>query len=277
MSRRDLVLYIASLVPFFAVFLFGITVQARNKRRKLLSEKVLRPPGHSLKQRLETWTEQFDTLGWTAMGIPLVTIISLEPLNLSWQAKALPLLAFSITLACIGLYVHAERRKLRLAIDGEVIVAEFLNELRAHGYRIYHDYPTDSGNIDHIIIGRGGVFAVETKARRKSKGGEGHKVTFEQGRMNFPTGSDTSMIPQAIRQAEWLAQHLAKGSTERVSVEAILALPGWWVELKEKPPILILNPKQISSTLAKRPALITDEQTKRIAFHIEERVRDVEV
>ncbi|MBU1055794.1 MAG: NERD domain-containing protein [Proteobacteria bacterium] len=35
------------------------------------------------------------------------------------------------------------------------------------GYKVYHDFPAEKFNIDHIIIGPAGVYAVETKARQK--------------------------------------------------------------------------------------------------------------
>ncbi len=56
-------------------------------------------------------------------------------------------------------------RNLRLGYRGEHAVAEALAALPERGYRIFHDFPEKTpGNIDHIVIGPGGVFAVDPYA-----------------------------------------------------------------------------------------------------------------
>jgi Nuclease-related domain len=49
---------------------------------------------------------------------------------------------------------------------GEQHVAALLDALRADGWRILHDLDTGRGNIDHVAIGPGGVFVIETKTWR---------------------------------------------------------------------------------------------------------------
>ena len=65
------------------------------------------------------------------------------------------------------------RRKFRLGYEGELAVGQELNQLLREGYEVYHDFPADKFNIDHIIIGPAGVYAVETKARQKPTTGKG--------------------------------------------------------------------------------------------------------
>jgi hypothetical protein len=48
---------------------------------------------------------------------------------------------------------------------GELRVAEILDELRSSGYRAFHDLAGDGFNIDHVVVGPAGVFAIETKFR----------------------------------------------------------------------------------------------------------------
>ena len=72
------------------------------------------------------------------------------------------------------------RRRIRLGFEGERHVGEALNQLMLVGYRVFHDFlitdkPRSIRNIDHIVIGPNGVFAVETKTRRKVKGENGAK------------------------------------------------------------------------------------------------------
>ncbi|MFJ7153509.1 nuclease-related domain-containing protein [Streptomyces sp. NPDC101118] len=49
-------------------------------------------------------------------------------------------------------------------LEGERRVGRELARLRAHGWRVLHGIPKgNGGDIDHLLIGAGGVFAVNTK------------------------------------------------------------------------------------------------------------------
>ena len=50
------------------------------------------------------------------------------------------------------------------------MVAGKLDPLREDGYRIFHGFPGGPNwNIDHIAIGPGGLFVIETKVRSKRR------------------------------------------------------------------------------------------------------------
>lgn len=56
---------------------------------------------------------------------------------------------------------------------GERAVGEALFSLAAESYKIFHDVPAEvSGkkfNVDHVAVGKNGLFAIETKTRRKGR------------------------------------------------------------------------------------------------------------
>ncbi len=54
-----------------------------------------------------------------------------------------------------------------LGPDCEMAVGQELNNPMCAGYRVYNDVPAEGLNIDHVVVGRNGVFAVETKGRSK--------------------------------------------------------------------------------------------------------------
>jgi hypothetical protein len=56
-------------------------------------------------------------------------------------------------------------RRLNRGERGELHVADVLEELRADGYKPIHDIIGDGFNVDHVLVGPGGVFAIETKYR----------------------------------------------------------------------------------------------------------------
>ena len=67
-------------------------------------------------------------------------------------------------------------RNLTRGEHGELTVAESLEQLRTIGYRPIHDIVGKGFNIDHVLVGPAGVFAIETKFRRGS--GE---ISFRNG------------------------------------------------------------------------------------------------
>jgi hypothetical protein len=126
-----------------------------------------------------------------------------------------------------------ERENYRLGFDGERFVGEELSRLIAHGYEVYHDVPFDGFNIDHVLVGPGGVFSVETKTRRKpvseSQGKEYH-VQFDGSCLRWPWGTDTHGLDQAVNNARTLSQWLGSAVGDPVYVAPILTLPGWMVD-----------------------------------------------
>jgi len=49
--------------------------------------------------------------------------------------------------------------------EGEEAVGRILEGLREEGWCVIHDVSFGRGNIDHIVVGPGGIFTIETKSR----------------------------------------------------------------------------------------------------------------
>ena len=161
-------------------------------------------------------------------------------------------------------------------------VGQELNQLMRDGYYVYHDFQADHKfNIDHIVIGSGGVFAVETKGRTKptSKNATADARVFYDGeRLKFPHKSETQPIEQAKRQAKWLANFLKKAVGEPVRIIPVITLPGWFIQSEEqKYNVRVVSPKMIVAKLKgyqfKEP--LSEKLVKRIAFQIEQHCRDI--
>jgi hypothetical protein len=101
----------------------------------------------------------------------LVAIGALLTLLVAWQGvgmRGLPLALLEI--GVIGAIVGADRlysdragRWLRGA-DGERAVGSICAELEADGWHAIHDVSLGRGNVDHILLGPGGIFTIETKS-----------------------------------------------------------------------------------------------------------------
>ncbi len=55
-------------------------------------------------------------------------------------------------------------RRLNRGELGERKVAEALEDLRSSGYRVFHDLRCDRFNVDHVVVGASGVYAIETSS-----------------------------------------------------------------------------------------------------------------
>jgi hypothetical protein len=172
------------------------------------------------------------------------------------------------------------RRSYRLGYEGEIAVGQELNQLMRDGYYVYHDFPAGKFNIDHIVVGNAGVFAVETKARSKptSKDRQADAtVKYDGESLKFPKGTDIQCIEQTRRQANWLSGWLASATGEHVRVRPVLALPGWYVERTSSNGIAVINPKNFRSIAKpKDGTTLSDQKIKRIVHQLEQKCRDVE-
>jgi hypothetical protein len=81
---------------------------------------------------------------------------------------------------------------------------------------------------------------------------------------------------QARDNARWLEKELSKATGERLTVQPIVALPGWWVTLKANSDVKVLSGKQISGFIAKEPAQLSGKAIQQISYQLEQRCRDVE-
>lgn len=124
------------------------------------------------------------------------------------------------------------------------------------------------------------MYAVETKGRMKPDRGGGKKdatVEFDGKVLSFPEWRDSKTPEQAARQARWLSKWISSAVGEPVAVKPVVALPGWWVELKGRGDVMVISGRQASSLLNGRQAVpFSDKLMKQIAHCLEERCRDVE-
>jgi hypothetical protein len=268
----------------------GLIHWKNRKRRLPFTQKILRPPGESLRIRLveldEKLNERLFQLFLAAYS-PLIMagLVALQGVRPSigvWVTIAAIAAIASIWSAYRLSKVINLRRRIRLGFEGERHVGEALNQLMLSGYRVFHDFlitdkPRSIRNIDHVVIGRNGVFAIETKTRRKVKGESGAKVTVLDNALQYPWGVDQQDLAQAQENAVWLANWLSKMSDEPVSVGSILVLPGWFIDRRAKLPVTVLSGSEVAVHIPKLngPA-ISDSDTRRIAAMIEDRNRSVE-
>lgn len=258
-------------------------------RRVPVSEKLLRPPGESLRKQAEALNRQIADQAIWLLGFPVLLLIiylaaretAPRVFTLAWRLTwAISLVAY----ACMAVGL-ARRRKwhehVRLGYRGERAVGEELNRLMLDGCHVYHDFPlSNNWNLDHVVVAPSGVYAIETKTRTKHKSSPtqpAHEVIYDGICLQFPNGYDSKSPAQANDQAERLAQILSEEIKESVKVKPILTLPGWWINCKGEGEVAVLNPKMIRSAIVTDDApLLSPELIKEITRHLDKKCRDVE-
>jgi Nuclease-related domain len=282
-----------SYVPLGILFVALKWSDSREKsrgRRAQAPEKMLRPPGESLRKQAESLDRQIaDQLIWL-LGFPVLVLIiylaareSAPPaFTLAWRiVLAVSLDAYA--LMAVGL-VRRRRghEKLRLGYHGERAVGEELNRLMLDGCRVFHDVPLSKDwNLDHVVVAPSGVYAIETKTQARRKSGESQaadEVVYDGICLQFPNNAYDSKSPaQAYDHAERLAHMLSEDLNATVHVKPILTLPGWWIACKGKGEVAVMNPQMIRSAIVTDNApVLSPELIEDITRHLDKKCRDVE-
>jgi hypothetical protein len=268
--------YLISLVVGFLAFYVALSgfgspwrlpLQKANRKRSPIKDDLLNNPGKSLADKIQDEILDAIFLSILLAFVPIVCIF----IFVSIAKYLIPRFAFPIfiivTPAITGFFCWRLRRKFqqirlcRMGLDGERATGEELNQLMKHGYLVYHDMQAGKFNIDHIVIGPSGVYAVETKYRSKvaGNGTNGAKVFRDNDRLCFPDNRiDSKAIPQARAQAKWLSEFLTKSVGKQITVQAMVALPGWYV--KPGPhdgTVLVISPKNADKFFLPRPQCST--------------------
>ena len=128
----------------------------------------------------------------------------------SWVATAL-MIAAVLTFLLRKVFANAELiRRKRLGMEGEIATGQELNQLMLDGCRVFHDVPFEYGNIDHVVVSKSGVFAVETKMHAKSNdsGSEKVIVDFDNNRLQFSDWNWGIPVKQLETNSRWLSRAL---------------------------------------------------------------------
>jgi hypothetical protein len=149
-------------------------------------------------------------------------------------------------------------------LRGERAVADALDELAAHGYRVFHDLPdtTASGkpcNIDHVLAGPEGVFVVETKFRTRPDKASAtvtpDAILLDGKPMTPDPRIQTELCARSVERR--LKQNL--GDSPRI--QPVVLLPGWHPDGGFKGAVWVLGEKSLVTTLKRPVGQLLDDRT----------------
>ena len=237
----------------------------------------LRLPGQSGDERIQE--RRADALSYFVVAFLAFSFAGWE-----WYHKLLEVppqpWPYTIVAVCIAAFcvfklwrAKSELKRFKQGRDGERIVAEQLEKMRASGYRVLHDVVAGDFNLDHVLIGPTGIFVVETKT--PSKRGKGNRITFDGEAVQI---NGRSFLPNPLKQAKgnaaWLHNILKSSTGKSFWVTPIVTFPDWSVVRTAKDAaVLVLNHKEIEQKVKSRPVMLSNEEVSMAAFHLERFVR----
>lgn len=251
--------------------------------RSPLKDKPLRLPGQSVQDELDGLL--FDKLiPYFLFVVFLGLLTGMEWIAVWRHLPRQPWLYTGMTLiavvVCGWQFMRARQKiaSLKLGRDGERTVAEFLESLRERGAQVFHDVPAEGFNLDHVLLCRRGIFAIETKTRGKPVGRDA-RVTFTADSVLVGGHKpERDPVRQVQGGARWLGQLLEQSTGKRFSVRGLVLFPGWFVEpmtraWKEAGLPWVLSPKVLSRFIEKEPARLEESDVRLAAFHLDRYIR----
>jgi len=144
----------------------------------------------------------------------------------------------------ISRYVLPLVERHDIGAAGEEHVGGLLDELADQRWRVIHDASLGRGNVDHILIGPGGLFTIETKS---------HPGPVRVGRVHGATLNQARAQSRAIEQVTGLP------------VEPLLVYSRAWVDrpMARRKGVRIVPARLLLGYLGKRPATLSREQVDR--------------
>lgn len=278
------ILFVCILLPVACMFLY-LKKEQRKDRKSPLVDDLLRLPGASLNLQLREKT--FDLLQAYSLSIfaPAIFLLVLAQRWIDPEKVRFGLFEMMLGLLILGVLIWSgwqivralqQLIALRRGQEGEQATAQLLSPLLAQGWIMLHDLPMKRGNIDHVLVGPTGVYALETKYRSKRaslKGQEGARAEYNGEAIRFAGGSVEALpIQQAKAVAAELSKFLRGRLGEEVVVVPVVALPGWFVKTTQRPSAggaYVINPKNTALFL-KRPVLIDESLRNRVVAALSE-------
>jgi hypothetical protein len=163
--------------------------------------------------------------------------------------------ALLVSMFVISRYVLPLVERRDRGAVGEEQVGAVLDALAPEQWTVIHDASLGRGNVDHIVIGTGGLFTIETKS---------HPGPVRVGRVHGAT----------LSQA-----HAQRRAVERVTgleAEPLLAYSRAWVDkpMARRKGVRVLPARMLPAYLAKRPPTLSEQEVGQARVHLAEALRE---
>jgi hypothetical protein len=254
--------------------------KAAQGKRSPLKRKPMRNPGESIQREMGNLLED-EWVPSVFFATVIVLFAGYEWMRSFFALPPQPLWMTACALLAVGyaaykfVTIRKRFKALKLGLEGEKTVGQYLEDLRSQGCRVFHDIVGNRFNIDHVVVSPHGIFVIETKTYSKPSRGEAF-VEFDGERI-LVNGiePDRNAVRQVRAAGDWLRDLLTESTSRKFSIKCAVVFPGWFVEdrAKNKSDVWVLNPKALPSFIEHEPVLLTTEDvalaSSRIISHMQ--------
>jgi hypothetical protein len=114
---------------------------------------------------------------------------------------------------------------------GEEFTAKVLTPLERHGWKLLHDLPDGRGNWDHIAVGPGGIFVLDSKKRQGKVTVDSHGVIYRNPFDESLLYDDTKKVAALKGQAARVNERIRRRCGQRAWVEPVMVL---WADFPQR-------------------------------------------
>lgn len=245
-----------------------------------MSTRVRRQPGEHGADLItqDIVARSFYYAGLAVCGLAFIAVVWIIPatsrLSPQWSVTLVGLLLFAGSVAAFA-RTCTRGRYLVKGVVGERLTADALDSLRGLGYEVFHDLPdqTPDGrpcNIDHVVVGAGGVFVIETKFRKEAFNGKPVVVLSDRVEVaGYPVEPD----PRAQALATMASVRGTLGSAlpnEPDAIRAVVLFPrrkGGGVDNGFRSPdgVWVLTPAGFVTAIRRQRAVLGQHQVREIS------------
>ena len=259
----------------------------KKDKKAPLTDNPLRLPGQSIDKEIQRVMDD-EVLQYILTPFMAIAMTIMEwwrwYTNSGFWPKIFTAVAIMVVIFSFYKIIKIKKKlnNLILGKEGEIAVGQYLELFREKGFKVFHDVVGKNGeeyNIDHVLIGRKGIFAVETKTYSKPSKGKAN-IVFD-GHKIFINGqeSKSDIISQAKAESSWLTNKLKTLTGKTYKVKPVVVFPGWYTEniAKEKTNLWVLNPKGLLAFISNTPDVFSCEEVQFIANNLSRYIRETNI
>jgi len=274
---KDLV-YSGIIICIEYDYVITIKGQTMIETRSPLKEPPLRNPGQSGEEQINDLMMD-KVLFWLMMPAVFVLGAMLEWYHYLFNSPPIPILFTICAIAMAGLSFYKIRGNIPLirqyirGRQGEIVVGQFLEDFRKDGYHVFHDIPSPNGNVDHVLVGPGGVFVIETKTNSKPVGRE-CRVEYDGTQVkvdgHIPDRDPVAQVKAAVSQIDQIIQ---RGMSKNLPIRPVLLYVRWFTTQPRGSDIWVINEKTLLKFVRSSYKKLSPEDARLAASAIEVYVR----